>query len=258
MTWAKLDDQFPTHPKVMRAGPEAAWLFVAGLCYAAQHLTDGMIPKCAVNTLVPARGARLAQTLVKVGLWEELADDYVIHDYLAYNPSRDEVVTERERKKEGGRRGAANRWSGMSDRSSHSSSHDTNMSRKLSAPTANGDAPVPVPVLQEKENGRRKRRPPVDYEPTPAQQDFAREHGLDLEAERAHWLDWCDANGRTYSNVHAGFSTWLRQAVKFGRGRPPVMELESGLRGLVLPPSHHDVCPVCESSVLACRCGEAR
>lgn len=92
MTWAKLDDQFPTHPKVMRAGPEAAWLFVAGLCYCARHLTDGLLPKCAVVTLVSVRNVqRLVAKLVDVGLWEDVGDDYLVHDYLEYNPSRADV-----------------------------------------------------------------------------------------------------------------------------------------------------------------------
>jgi len=69
---------------------------------------------------------------------------------------------------------------------------------------------------------RQKKRvsvsPPKDFVPTSEHDVFAREHALDLQGEVAHWLDWCEANGRTYKSVNAGFSTWLRQAVQFGRG----------------------------------------
>lgn len=213
MTWAKLDDQFPTHPKVMRAGPEASWLFVAGLCYCAQHLTDGAIPKCSVPTLASVKNPKkLAARLVEVGLWEEAHDDYLVHDYLAYNPARDEVEAERDRKRVAGAKGASSRWNGTSDSTRHGSPHETGIGTR--------DAPVPVP------NNRRKRLPPQDYEPTDKHQSFALEQGLNLTNERDHWLDWCGANGRLYSDVDKGFSTWLRQAVTFGRGGKPVATLE--------------------------------
>lgn len=67
----------------------------------------------------------------------------------------------------------------------------------------------------------RKSRPSRDFQPTDAHREFARENGVDIGREREHWLDWCEANGRKYASVNAGFSTWLRQAVQFGRARPP-------------------------------------
>lgn len=73
---------------------------------------------------------------------------------------------------------------------------------------------------------RRKRRPSRDFEPTTEHREYADAHGLELDDERAGWLDWCDANGKTYDTVNAGFSTWLRQAVRFGRGGPPKATLD--------------------------------
>src|SRR6266702_3713986 len=95
MSWLRIDDHFADHPKLLRAGPIAGWLHLAGLCYSARHLTDGFLPIEAVGTLV------------RVGLWEEWRDEdtflgYRIHDYLKYNPSRAEVEGERESKKSGG------------------------------------------------------------------------------------------------------------------------------------------------------------
>jgi hypothetical protein len=51
MTWVKLDDQFPSHPKMVLAGGDAAWLHVCALCYCGQHLTDGKFPKAIVGRL---------------------------------------------------------------------------------------------------------------------------------------------------------------------------------------------------------------
>lgn len=72
----------------------------------------------------------------------------------------------------------------------------------------------------EQEHARSRRRSPSkDYTPTDDHRAYATEHHLDLDAELEHWLLWCEANARTYASLNAGFSTWLRQAVKYGRGQ---------------------------------------
>jgi hypothetical protein len=98
MPWAKLDDQFPDHPKVVQAGPAAAWLHVCAICYASRYLTDGFVPVGQVRKLadVPDSDA-LAAKLVQVGLWEAADGGFRVHDYLKYNPSRAQVMAERER-----------------------------------------------------------------------------------------------------------------------------------------------------------------
>lgn len=115
MSWAKLDDQFPDHPKIEAAGPEAAWLYVCGICYCARYLTDGEIPKTRVPRLSALKSAeKHAKKLVAVGLWIDAGTSYLVHDYLDYNPPRDEVEFRREqvsrKRSEAGRRGAAARW----------------------------------------------------------------------------------------------------------------------------------------------------
>lgn len=203
MSWFKLDDQFPTHPKVMRAGTDAAWLFVAGGCYCAKHLTDGKIPKAAVSTLTTLRGGvKLAAVLVRENLWHDLGDEYEVHDYLVYNPTREKV--------ENDRRAAAERRTKGGKRSADVRANETN--------------PVPSrPDVLSEHDGSRKRstRPPSDFEPSEAHRVYADEQGLDVEREAEGWLMDCEAKGRTYKSVNAGFSTWLHRAVEFGRGGKP-------------------------------------
>ena len=103
MSWVKLDDGFATHPKVQAAGQSAAWLHVAGLCYAAQHLTDGAIPDSSLTGMGQFTGTRarsLAERLVEVGLWERNGAGYAIHDYLDYNPSRKSLEERRKAARE--------------------------------------------------------------------------------------------------------------------------------------------------------------
>jgi hypothetical protein len=97
MAWVKLDDGFAEHPKLERAGPSAGWMHVAALCYCARNLTDGRIPKARALRLADVpKPAQVIDRLVEVGLWEVDGDDYVIHDYGDYNPSRVQVEAERQ------------------------------------------------------------------------------------------------------------------------------------------------------------------
>lgn len=108
MTWVRLDDQFPGHPKVVKAGPPAAWLHVAGLCYCARYLTDGFVSDAALMGMGQygrSRAQSLAERLVGAGLWEHSDGGYVIHDYLDYQPSRERVEQQRQQKRSAGQAG---------------------------------------------------------------------------------------------------------------------------------------------------------
>lgn len=105
MAWVKLDDQFADHPKIIKAGPLAGWLYICGLTYCGRYLTDGYIPRGQVRKLADVDDATaLADRLVAVGLWEEIEDGYVVHDYLEYNPTAEEVLATREARAEAGHR----------------------------------------------------------------------------------------------------------------------------------------------------------
>jgi hypothetical protein len=96
MTWVKLDDQFPDHPKIVKAGTDAAWLHVCGLCYCGRFLTDGEIPKNQVKRLADLPNPmKLAKRLCDVGLWLDAGDAFIIHDFLDFNPSKEKVEAER-------------------------------------------------------------------------------------------------------------------------------------------------------------------
>src|SRR5262249_52357032 len=88
MAWIRLDDQIAHHPKFLRVGPIASWLWVCCIGYAQKFLTDGFIPTEAVPTLgsVPEPNEH-ANILVKHKLLEIVDGGYQIHDYLDFNDS---------------------------------------------------------------------------------------------------------------------------------------------------------------------------
>lgn len=90
MTWVRVDDIAPMHPKMIAIGPEAGWLWLCGLCYCNAHATDGRIPLSALHALYPNQKwtpralKSLAQTLVTAGLWDLNEGHYTVHDYSEY------------------------------------------------------------------------------------------------------------------------------------------------------------------------------
>lgn len=102
MTWFRVDDSFPQHPKVLsiprkdRTAAIGLWT-IAGTWCAAQ-LTDGALGAHMVEELAGTK--RAADLLVSVGLWEKTDDGYQIHDYLDYNPSAEEVRADQAAKHE--------------------------------------------------------------------------------------------------------------------------------------------------------------
>ncbi|MEV5673484.1 mucin-2 [Streptomyces sp. NPDC052503] len=103
MAWLKVDDTSHAHPKFLRAGNAAIGLWVRAGAYVAQHLTEGVIPGVVAQLYGTAPQVR---KLVAAGLWhahghdctvcpQPPAGDYVMHDYLIYNPTRGKVEDER-------------------------------------------------------------------------------------------------------------------------------------------------------------------
>lgn len=87
---ASFSDGTADNPKLINAGPVAAWLWFCGVLYCRRGLTDGFIPKAVVPALVVGlKGAyRHAQTLCDVGLWHAELGGYRVNDFLVYNPSK--------------------------------------------------------------------------------------------------------------------------------------------------------------------------
>jgi hypothetical protein len=99
VSWfAKIDANWPSHPKAIKAGSKGRDLYIAGLCYCRRHLTDGFIPREALSTLQPGlkSPSAVATLLVRLHLWEQRTDGFVIHDYLDWNDSAADIKATQE------------------------------------------------------------------------------------------------------------------------------------------------------------------
>lgn len=160
MAWVKIDDRYAEHPKVVQAGPLGSAMFVAGLCYCNQYLTDGFIPRGKVPGLIdlsgfPVTWEQVARRLVEVGLWEETAGGYHVHDYEKYQPSKEDVIREHQQKSNAGRKGAQARWQerqrdedGTCHDTCHGTCHSNRHGRAIAEPVAKScPGPDPVPNI---------------------------------------------------------------------------------------------------------------
>lgn len=97
MPWVKLDDQFPDHTKVIGLSDQAFRLHVTALCYCSAQLTDGRVTPLLTRRLTwfVTDSNAVTNELVTAGLWERDGEDYIIHDYLEYNPSAEQVKNAR-------------------------------------------------------------------------------------------------------------------------------------------------------------------
>jgi hypothetical protein len=109
MTWARLDDGYWMHPKILMAGNTAAGVFSRMLSYCGCYLTDGLVPEPIAAQIAGADRKALA-ALVEQQLVDQLpSGGYVIRDYLEYNRSKEQTEDERRRRSEAGRKGGLKR-----------------------------------------------------------------------------------------------------------------------------------------------------
>lgn len=114
MAWARLDDRWHDHPKVIAVGLEGAGLFVMCLTWAHQARRTshhpGVVPTGVVERFAGgAKGKRLAAVLVRERLFDAPTDaGWPIHDFDDYLPKYDPQQA-REAGARGGRKRATNR-----------------------------------------------------------------------------------------------------------------------------------------------------
>lgn len=101
MPWVRLDDRFPSHRKIALLSDRAFRLHVSAICWCAENLTDGRIGDRELALVAHIRSLKAtAKQLEDAGVWDRVDGGWVIHDYLDYNPSRDQVQVERKKNAE--------------------------------------------------------------------------------------------------------------------------------------------------------------
>ena len=188
MPWAKLDDSYPTHPKVVAAGADGMALDAAAICYSNRYGTDGIIATAALPAVFPAIRSpkKVAAKLVAVGRWHEAghdcpdcpqtSDGWVVHDFLAYNPSAEKAAEKSANRAEAGRKGGKkSRPPGSKqeapDDEEAGSKEGSNAEANASPPLRSEANPDPAPTQSSNEDCGVASAPP---EPRESSEPYAR------------------------------------------------------------------------------------
>lgn len=97
MPWLRIDDGFDENEKIVGLSDGAFRMYVELLCYAARNLTDGHISDASFRRRFGARtSTKRARELGSAGLLNRTETGWLVHDFLDYNPSREQVLARRE------------------------------------------------------------------------------------------------------------------------------------------------------------------
>jgi len=104
--WVRIDANYLTNPKLLRAGADGTLMHLASVLYLAEHdIGDGLLPVEALSIVgawahVP-KPEPVAKRLVTVRLWhiDTARAGYLVHDFDVLNGDRSEAAQARDRKR---------------------------------------------------------------------------------------------------------------------------------------------------------------
>lgn len=104
-SWARIESDYLTNPKILAVDQEAVLLHLASILWCRAHLeTDGGVPKGALSLLAAqarvTRPKRAADQLVDRGLYVPIGDGWHLHDFETLNGSESEAETQRDKWRE--------------------------------------------------------------------------------------------------------------------------------------------------------------
>lgn len=95
-SYAPLSAHYYKDDAIADAGEAAELLYVRGLAFCADVLSDGFISERQLQRFVGVGmrdATRRAERLVEVGLWERKAGGYLVSAWLKWNRSKDDIAT---------------------------------------------------------------------------------------------------------------------------------------------------------------------
>ncbi len=240
MSWLRIDDRAHSHIKFLRAGHEATGFWMMCGSYAADHELNGEVPREFAERLAgsPQALRRLSSKLIAVGLWEVSETGWRMHDYLAWNPSREELERKRVDASAKGRKGAGARW-GSRDATGIAAGNATGIAASNAAcmppsrpdPTSprerekdlpSGD--VKTPTAKSASSAKRGERLPENWQASPEllaklRSKFKVDAAAAVDRFKNHWLA---ASGRNATKLdwNRAFENWVDEDTS--RGKLPV------------------------------------
>lgn len=187
MAYIQVEASVRTHKKFLKAGPAASWLWLCGMGYCQDGLTDGFIPFAALKYLGVESPKPLKSKLVEAGLWDEVEGGWRVHDYLKHNRSSEEIRTTKDRRKAGGALGGrphketSEETLKVSEKVNLPVNHTENPSHLISDQQTTTTATATAPIIRRRRMDAAFEHESGIYVPQRAHDDFSALHpGEDL------------------------------------------------------------------------------
>jgi hypothetical protein len=221
MTWARVDDRFFSHPKVVGTSLAARGLWITALSWSSSMETDGRIPASVLQVFSPYDPDPLTNELVARGLWERTEDGFRVHDFLDWNPSR-ETLTAR-------RQAVVARVRDYRERKRTSNALTPHGRDESVTPPPSRPVPSPPDLPSEdpkrslsvRARAARATQWPDDFDLTLERAEVAVAFGLDAAAEWNKFRDHALKDGVTHKNWDAAWRYWCRRATEFKPRKVP-------------------------------------
>lgn len=258
MSSLSVDCKFPRHPKVAPLSDAAFRLHLHALAHCAEHETDGFVGERVLDGLSKHRGKiKLVTELMGAKtrpdgnpLWKPVAGGWIIHDYLQWNESHEDLDAKREaakvrQKEHRAPKVRANRAQTEGELFEHFADSASSV-REVSGAGARAISPLgvsgsgsesamdlfesladPDRDSHRARGGNRATSLPADWAPTDKDREFAATRGWDSDRvadEALHFANHHRAKGTTSKSWQASWITWVMQGRRFERqsgGRRP-------------------------------------
>ena len=242
MAWFRVDDKLWGHPKWLATPARARALWVTAGSWCADQLTDGRVPSHVLPVL--GGSTRDAVELVARGLWKPSEDGWEFHDWIDFQPSREQVQSERAAAKERQRRarekaresrqqsrGESRRDEGVSHGPPDPTRPDPTRSSFGTTPSANAEGVA----------ASRGARIPDDFTVTDEMRSWAKSKGfdhLDLDAITEEFFDyWHAVPGAKGVKLDwtGTWRNWIRRKAEDAKVRPIKPDRSTAPDGSYIP-----------------------
>lgn len=106
-SFVRVDHGMPENRKVMGLTDGAFRLYIEAICWCSRQESDGHIPSSFISRLGKAKAVR---ELTEAGLLDDAVGGYMVHDYLDFQRSSEEIAAYRSAKGDAGAFGNHKRW----------------------------------------------------------------------------------------------------------------------------------------------------
>lgn len=206
-TFITIHDGMPDHPKIIGLAPATKWALIELICYASRNTTDGRVPLAFAKR----QGMKAVRELEHAGMIVKDGYDYLVHDYLEHQRSKDEIEELRTKRQAAGSAGGKSKASRVANDVALAKQNDGKALPESETESEGLEVSSPHGAAQ-----KRGHRLPEDWKPSESDIAWQRSEGITDEAARRstekfrdHWRAASGQNSRKL-DWSAAWKNWLR------------------------------------------------